>query len=250
MSVLKTIRWYLSLFGVRGVVLAGKGRILKRIPEMTVTPPGIDHPVRVRLRSSDMGVFRQVLVTGEYDWEFSKPPAVIVDAGANIGLSSVFYANKYPAAKVIAIEPEDSNFALLVQNAAAYPNIVPVRGALWNEDRELSLVDSGVGYYGFQTVASGDPHGGRVVAKVPGMTIDSVMRDHSIGHIDILKIDIEGSEKELFEDPSLWIGRVGVIAVELHDRIRDGCSASFYNATADFTHEFRKGETIFAMRGE
>lgn len=249
MQLLKTIRWYLSLFGVRGLLLAVKGRIFNQQPEITVTPGGMMHPVRLRLRSSDMGVFRQVFMLSEYSCGLSKSPRVIVDAGANIGLSTVYYANKYPQARVIAIEPEKSNFALLVRNAAAFHNVIPVRAALWNEERKISLVDPGQGFYGFQTTDD-DMSSTRVVAKVPGLTMNKLMRDYAIGHIDILKIDIEGSEIELFENASSWIGRVGTIAIELHDRIRDGCSASFYAAARGFTYGFRRGETTFLMRRE
>lgn len=197
-----------------------------------------------------MAVFRQVFVAGEYDCSLSKPPRVIVDAGANIGLTSVFYASRYPQARVIAIEPEKSNFELLVRNAVAFRNVIPVRAALWNEDRELSLVDPGRGHYGFRTTAGESLPATRVIAKVPGLTMNRLMRDHAIGHIDILKVDIEGAEKELFENASAWIRRVGVISIELHDRIREGCSASFYAAVGGFTREFRRGETTFLMRRE
>ena len=250
MQFLKIIRWYLSLFGLPGLLLAVRGRNLNQLPEITVTPPGVRHPVCLRLRSSDMAVFRQVFVTGEYDCRLAKPPSVIVDAGANIGLTSVYYASRYPQARIIAIEPELSNFELLVKNAVAFRNVIPVWAALWNEDREISVVDPGRGCYGFQTAADEIPPAARRVAKVPGLTMNKLMRDHAIGHIDILKVDIEGSEKELFENASSWIGCVGVIAIELHDRIRDGCSASFYAAASGLTHEFHRGETTFLMRRE
>lgn len=231
-------------------MLAAKGRMLNQLPEITVIPEGLGHPVRLRLRTSDMGVFRQVLVAGEYECNLSKSPRVIVDAGANIGLASIFYATRYPQARVIAIEPEKSNYALLEKNARAFPNLVPVRGALWNADTEISLIDPGLGHYGFQTAAAGSPDSRESVQKVPGMTIEKVMRDYSIDYIDILKVDIEGSEKELFENSSSWIDSVGVIAIELHDRIRDGCSRSLYSAASGFTHGFSRGETTFLFRSE
>jgi len=67
----------------------------------------------------------------------STEPDVIVDAGANIGLASICFANKYANATIIAVEPEQSNFELLEENVAPYPNIVPVQAALWYEDSEV-----------------------------------------------------------------------------------------------------------------
>jgi FkbM family methyltransferase len=76
---------------------------------------------------------------------------VIIDAGANIGLTSVVYANRYPEARVIAIEPEVSNFQLLKENAASYPNIELVHGALWKENTKLRILDPGSGSWAFRT---------------------------------------------------------------------------------------------------
>ena len=53
---------------------------------------------------------------------------------------------------------------------------------------------------------------------VAAITRDRLMRDQGIDHIDILKVDIEGAEKEVFADTSAWIDRVGSIIVELHER--------------------------------
>ena len=80
-----------------------------------------------------------------YDSGFRPAPRVVVDAGANIGLSTVFFANKFPQAKIVAIEPEPSNFAMLRDNVAPYPNVTPVQAALWKEDRGARPVRYGEG---------------------------------------------------------------------------------------------------------
>lgn len=54
-----------------------------------------------------------MLLNAEYAWDTAVRPRVIVDAGANIGLASLFFANKYADAKIIAIEPEEHNFKIL-----------------------------------------------------------------------------------------------------------------------------------------
>lgn len=186
----------------------------------------------------------------EYELEVCLHPRVIVDAGANIGLTSVFFANKYPDAKIVAIEPEPTNYELLLKNIAPYSNIVSVQAALWKENTELALIDCGLGNYGFQTHPGSVPCQSGMVGHVPSITIDMLMKDYQLDHIDILKIDIEGAEKEVFENASLWIDQVRAIEVETHDRMKMGCSRAVYLATKDFDLEFRKGDTTFLMRKE
>src|SRR5437016_4311562 len=149
MSGLRTFREYYSLFGGRGVWLAAQARFRRKCMEVAVVVPGVRHPVRVRLRTSDVSTFKQVLVRAGYDCDFGRAPRVVVDAGANIGLTSVFYANKYPQAKILAIEPAKSNFRLLEANTAPYPQIIPVQAALWKEAEQLNIIDAGLGNWGF-----------------------------------------------------------------------------------------------------
>ncbi len=105
----------------------------------------------MRLNTSDFPTFDQVFIQQEYDFDISRAPKVIVDAGANIGLASIYFANKYPDAKIIAIEPEQSNFKLLEMNVSPYPNVIPVQAALWNKNEDINLIDPGLGKWGFMT---------------------------------------------------------------------------------------------------
>jgi FkbM family methyltransferase len=213
--------------------------------------PGFRHPVQLRLRTSDVTLFSEILLDVQYDWELPSRPGVIIDAGANIGLTSVFYANKYPQATIIAIEPERSNFEILRQNTALYPNIIALRAALWNEDRELNIVDPGDGRWDFWSFRTSTPGTSGTPAErglVRGLTVDRLMMDNGINYVDLLKLDIEGAEKEIFESPAGWIDRVGALAVELHDRFKDGCSDAVLAATGDFEHRWKRGETTFITR--
>lgn len=250
MSLLEGIRSNLLLFGMPGVLLATKSRVLHRTVQVLVSVPGIQHPVYLRLRSSDVSVLQQVLIIAEYELEVCLHPRVIVDAGANIGLTSVFFANKYPDAKIVAIEPEPMNYELLLKNTAPYSNIIAVQAALWNVSTELALIDSGLGSYGFQTHAGGISGHPGMVRYVPSITMYKLMKDYQLDHIDILKIDIEGAEKEVFENATPWIDQVRAIQVETHDNMKAGCSRAVYLATKDFDSEFRKGETISFVRKE
>ena len=71
----------------------------------------------LRGKSSDFRVFDEIFLKEQYNSHLlPKNPKVILDAGANIGLSSVYFANRFPNAQVFALEPENSNYELLSVN--------------------------------------------------------------------------------------------------------------------------------------
>jgi FkbM family methyltransferase len=216
--------------------------------EVAVTYNGILYPIHLRLRTTDISLFEEIIVNPEYEFESGREPAVIIDAGANIGLTSVYFANRYPQAKIISIEPETSNYSMLTKNTAAYPNIVPIQAALWKTDTFVALNDPGSGNWGFQT---GESKGSATPGStVRGLTIDTLMREQSVDYIDVLKVDIEGSEKEVFESYVSWIDRIGILIVELHDRWKSGCSQNVYTAAKGFPVKWTRGETTYFFRSE
>jgi FkbM family methyltransferase len=245
---IKLLAKYYRFFGSRGVFLMIIAVLTRRMIEFRVTVPGMKYPFRVRLKTSDVKAYEQVIYEKEYEIALSRPPSVIIDAGANIGLASIYFSNRYPNAKVISVEPEKSNFGLLKKNTAPYPNIIPIQAALWKENGIIELVDPGSGHWGFQTTDSSSI-GFRKIHKIQGMTVDKIMIDHGINYIDILKIDIEGAEKEIFENASPWLDKIGVIVIELHERLKEGCNQSVYSATNQFKTKFHRGDKVILERG-
>lgn len=220
---------------------ASRGRL------MEVPVPGSPRTVQVRLGTSDINVFVHVFRWGEYGWEFAESPRVIVDAGAYTGLSTAYFAMRYPAAKIIAIEPDEANFGLLLRNTAGFANVQAVRAALWVEQGSVALADPGHGPWALRLAGTA---GAGTGTQVPAITMDDVLREYQLDTIDLLKVDIEGSEKELFAAADSWIGRVDAICLELHDRFKPGCSRAFYQAVGDFRTEFRLGEDVLVLRDE
>jgi len=241
------VRTYYSLFGVRGAWLAVRSLSVRKPLEVSVQIRQSGHPLRFRLKTSDMPTLKKIFVDREYSVALRKQPSVIVDAGANVGFAAVFFAEAFPRARILAIEPEAANYELLRQNAAAYANIVPVRCALWNSDVEVAVVDPGDGPWGYRTQTAGQPSG-NVVATIPGRTLDSLCAEYGLRYVDILKIDIEGGEKEVFDSCSKWIDSVGVVIAELHDHLKPGCTQSFHAATKDFEVNSLRGENVFKLR--
>src|ERR1700722_3160905 len=250
MNGLKGPRMYYSLFGMRGLLLGAKARLLKRPIEVRVGVPGIAHPVHLRLRTTDVALCQEILLRGQYDWAFSETPKVIVDVGANIGMAAIFYANKSPESKIIAIEPEPSNYQMLKKNTVLYPNITAIHAALWQEDAQLDIFNPGTGNTTFRTQAADKSRSSEGRPMVRGIRFDTLMKDLGIGYVDLLKVDIEGSEKEVFEHSRGWMDEVGRLAVEIHDWIQSGCGDSVRTAAKGFGFTCQKGETTYFVRKE
>lgn len=237
---------FYRLFGMRGMFLKIKQASGK--PSLfTVSQKGIKLPFFLRLNTTDIQAYKEIILRDEYHLMLRKSPKVIIDAGANIGLTAIYFASRYPDAKIYSIEPEPSNFELLVKNTEHYQNIFPIHAALWNEDVPIQVVDCGLGHWGFQTATS---DGVSSLSQVPGLTLRTIMADRGIDYIDLLKIDVEGAEKEVFKGSPEWIDKVGVLIVELHDRLKAGCSRSFFNATNAFEHEWYQGENVVLARSD
>ncbi len=201
-------------------------------------------PVRIRVQSSDVLALRQVLLDNEYEVPVTIAPSVIIDAGANIGFTSVFFANRYPKARIFAIEPEVSNFEMLAKNTVAYKSITPIHGALWGKPASVAV--SSVEQFNHWGVRVSEAKCSDLAARA--FTVAELMNEHDVDFIDILKMDIEGAETEVFETCEPWIGKVGLLAVETHDRFKPGCSEAFERAAAGFPHRFKRGEIDFALR--
>jgi predicted O-methyltransferase YrrM len=93
-------------------------------------------------------VFMQVLAAKEYDISDTAQgkelrrrydsliacgiQPLIIDCGANIGLSGVWYSRQFPEAKIIAVVPDQSNLEIASKNLAAYPNVTLVSGGVWD----------------------------------------------------------------------------------------------------------------------
>ncbi len=215
-----------------------------------ITDPDIKYPFFIRVPSSDISVCGQIFIGHDYAFNITRQPKTIVDAGANIGIASIYFSNTFPSSRIIAIEPEKSNFEILKRNVGPYENIIPVCGALWHENRMIHLVDPGLGKWGFMTHENdGDNKNyGDLCHEISGITVDMIMKEYGIDHIDILKMDIEGAEREVFRNASAWIEKVDVLIVELHERMKSGCNRSFYNGTNGFDDEWIQGENVYLAR--
>jgi FkbM family methyltransferase len=253
-----TVSAYVMCFGLpRGLYYFSVSRLWPRSTGRKVSIAAPGHPIRlfVRLGTTDVAVFKDIYRRREYGWEFASPPRVIVDAGAYTGLSTAFFAMRYPDAQIIAIEPDELNFGLLLLNTAGFANVRAVHAGLWTESGMITLTDPGWGAWGLRVKESHNedrdinlPSALKAGTSIRAVTIPELMREYDLERIDLLKLDIEGSEKEIFSDAGPWISSVEAICLELHDRFKAGCSRAFFKAVEDFPIELRRGEDVLVVR--
>jgi FkbM family methyltransferase len=222
----------------------------------------------VRKRTTDTEVVWQCFVMKQYDVptvmgaraihrhavalgyraivESGKRP-LIVDCGANIGASSIWFKMRYPVASVIAVEPGPDNADMMRKNFAAFTEIVPVEAGIGPSSGTMFLEDDGGGEWGYKTVAHETP------TRIQIKTVEDILHDH-MSERDvpfILKIDIEGAEQALFEGPLGAISKFPVIIFESHDFYLPGkgTSSPFFKFHCESGRDFLFGaENIFSIK--
>jgi FkbM family methyltransferase len=241
-----TVTRYVRVFGVKyGMIALIKITRTKRTGRIRLR--NVKAPLKLRLNgTSDKTVFYQVFLNKEYEIKLATPPRYIIDAGANIGLTSVYFANKYPDATIISIEPDRENFEVLQTNAKAYPQIIALNTALWSKSCHVRVKDIGMGTTGFIV----EPCSPEEPGSLKAVSLNDIMTQYHFPRIDLLKVDIEGSEKYLLsENYEYWLSRTETLVIELHDRFQEGCSAALLKTFArlNFTIE-PKGENFILRK--
>lgn len=235
-NTLRTYRYYYKTYGSDGITFYKAMKNGKEGEIASLKMPELKHPIYLRVKTSDIPTFRQVFERKEYKTDFlgKIDPKVIIDCGANIGLSSVYYANRFPNAKIYSIEPESSNFEMLKKNTANYPNVIPINAAIWNKRTKVNVADGGSGHWGFTTTENDDS---RSLGFADAVSIGDLVSQFNISKIDILKIDIEGAEKEVFQSGyEDWMGITESIFIELHDWIKPDTSKTFFKAIINYNY--------------
>lgn len=229
-----------------------------KLSEYNYILDGNDHEMHFRLApSSDLAVINQIFQQQVYSLEgwphkaileqyldryFQNQSPLIIDAGANMGASSIYFCNTWKNSFVISLEPEKYNFSLLKLNTVG-KSVLPLEGAIGSEMGTLYLSDPGHGDVGFRVAQSGE-------YEVPVYSVNHII---DIGRKSnakpfICKIDIEGGESELFSQNTEWVSDFALIIIELHDWMlpMQGSSQSFLKTISQFDFELlHKGENLF-----
>lgn len=217
--MLSGFRHLVGRLGLRGALnwYAQSWRISHGTADQIIelVPRGANHSVFARVASSDLDVFRQVFIDQEYALlDRCDVTGIVIDCGANVGYTSTWILSRFPKARILAVEPDPGNLAILERNLAVYGDRVSViHGAVWSED-------------GFVDLASARFRDGRdwsrgVVPSGAGtiraFSVDSLIEQAGGGRVSLLKMDIEGAETLLFSSQhKSWVDKIDSLAIEIH----------------------------------
>ena len=188
------------------------GQRLLNLPLTSVHVKGISSPIYLRPGTSDWTALRHVL---DCDVPLAREPRLIIDGGANVGFASVLWANKYPRSRILAVEPHRDNATIMRLNCRYYPNVELIASAIWSSSTRLEIANPNSHIHGgFQVreaTSARNPH------TFDGITITELLHRTDESEIDLLKLDIEGAEVEVFSKGYHdWIDRINTLVIECH----------------------------------
>lgn len=169
-------------------------------------------PMRLPDGPSFVSQYREIFVSEIYAFPSATDSPVIVDGGANAGMATIWWLSRWPAARIVAFEPDPQVFAMLAHNVRHQQT-----------DRlELRRAALSTGALGTTFLPDG-ADGGRIVDRaesgmngleVPSQSLGELLR--TLGHVDLLKLDIEGAETDVLQEGAAELHRVGALFVEYH----------------------------------
>lgn len=208
--------------------------------------PKFDMTIKLRKRpSSDLNVFSQIFKEQEYKpvvdvylEKFKKKNNLtIIDAGSNIGLTTVYLNSKFKNSKFIVIEPDSSNFDTMAFNIEinGIKNVEKIEGGIWSKNTNLQIIKD----FRDQKDWSFRVEETNKESALKAFSIQYIIEKQNIEVVDILKIDIEGSEKEVFTNPDsdiTFLSKTRCIALEIHDEFN--CREEIYAILNKYNFEF------------
>jgi FkbM family methyltransferase len=168
-----------------------------------------------RLNRGDIQSIREVWMDECYRLPFDVAPERLIDLGANIGLTSLWFAHRYGCSTVIAVEPSPDNARLArlnlegnkIRAEVIEAAVGPRDGTAYFED---NVTDANMGHLGTS---------GRTVSV---LSMDTLLGKLPLGaEVDLVKLDIEGGEGPLLAENPHWLRRVKSLIAEFHPEVID-----------------------------
>jgi FkbM family methyltransferase len=184
-------------------------------------------PVTVWLSDgAELEVIWSIFVLGEYAALDVAHARTIIDLGANIGISALWFRSLNPDARIVSVEPDPVTFTKLCLNVGDDPLITCVNAAITPEAGPVAFVSAKESWASrVAEDASGE------TASVRGITLDGLLADEGIHAVDILKVDIEGMEFSVLPGASS-LARTGQVIAELHPDLADHDVSGFVEELA------------------
>ncbi len=223
--------------------------VMERVSQpLASVPVRVGPPLFFRYNTHDYYGIGQILAGSEYDvLGADASPRVIVDCGANIGATARFFLQKYPECRVVCIEAGESNAEVCRRNVEAYGRRAQVLvGAVWGQEAQVKIEhapDQGVAGSMMQVrpVRPGEK------PDMQAMRIDGILDRAGFSRADVVKIDIEGAEADVFaSQPELFLDRTDTVIIELHGPV---CEQLFNVALAGYTHKREEIGELVVCRG-
>ncbi len=190
-------------------------RVLGTAPVNVKLHFAADMPFCYRPGTTDLLVLEQVFLDGEYQVEPIAPESIeyIVDLGSNIGVTAMFWAQRYPNAHMVLVEPDPDNFKLLQRNTAAFKDrCVLINAAVSDQRGETSFFRSDREYG--HSILKGDDSVSEIEVKT--LTVSDVLSEAGFPRVDLLKMDIEGGEQIVMPTIATWKHAPRYLIAELH----------------------------------
>jgi FkbM family methyltransferase len=238
---LATVLRILKTLGIRGSVQFLLARLRTGLHSIPVRR--LKRSIWVRGRTSDLWVLNTVIACEEYRGFISTPPRTIIDAGANIGCASVYWKSRFPNASIVALEPDPENHSIALKNVEGLADVVVLKAGLWSSRTRLRITNPDAWKYAIRVEEC--ESGG-----IQSESVESILSSFAWPQVDVLKMDIEGSEVEVLSNNiDGWIHRVNTLIIELHQDIAPGGARALCAALAkeDFRISWR-GEDLVATR--
>jgi FkbM family methyltransferase len=202
---------------LRRLLLARLGHVRASGPptETVRLRPLHGHSVELRVLAADVRTVLDVFLDREHlPPRLPRPPRLILDLGANIGLTIAHFATLYPDARIIGAELDPANAELAQANTRPWADRCHVvAAAVWIEDGAVRYIEKH-GREVSHAIASGP----EATATAAAISIDSLINQAvgESGGVDYVKMDIEGAEVEVLRNGASWANRVRAIKVEIH----------------------------------
>ncbi len=179
---------------------------------MSVTVPGIPHDLTVRFNNSDIVLLLGVFLHGDCRVPLLPAPATVLDLGANTGLTANAFAVQFPQARIIAVEPDPDTHHVCVINTRSHPAIHCFQGLVgasagWGRILNPEAISMAKRFAPTESFTNAD---------IPISTIARILDKHDCQEPVLVKLDVEGAEREIFSAGADWLPRVQGVLVEPH----------------------------------